>query len=255
MINIFVRNDLNMRKGKIASQAAHAYMSIIKNFFFNLSCDHIIIKENNYKFFTEQYNSFDYLNFENYVKNIKINKVDSEEEAINHSLLSPFNVRIIDSGLTEFNGNPTLTTTANITLNHNFQFKNDLRLKDCKDNKQVLIVNSDIKQDKFELAPYAAYAFLSAIIQLYNIEEINYINQEIRINIKQNPILKDYLFGKFKKITLKANSEEIFQLKELLEKEKVKDFIELKSDNHHSLCFNVKDNDFFNKYTSHLKLY
>jgi PTH2 family peptidyl-tRNA hydrolase len=98
---IVIRKDLNMRKGKIASQAAHASMAAI----FNLSKkteDGILIK------YTSEFKKW----FEDKFTKITV-YVESEKEllevysnAISHGLNASL---IKDAGLTEFNGIPTLT--------------------------------------------------------------------------------------------------------------------------------------------------
>lgn len=259
-MNIYIRNDLNMRKGKIASQSAHAYMKILREYFINLHGEYLIIKDEKYRTLINSFNPFDNENFEKYVSNIKIIPVKSETE-LNELTLNKNNLaKIIDSGFTEFNGIKTLTCIGELDIAfknnfHNNLFKNDLNTNNTI--KQVLIVNSDLKQNKFELAPYAAFAYISAILAYYNTEEINYINEEIKINLKkdENKDLISYLFGNFKKITLKANTNEIEELKNILKDNKITKYNELKSEKHHSICFSPNNNDFFEKYTSHFKLY
>lgn len=103
---IILRKDLNMRKGKMAAQAAHASMKV---FFDNIEyCDHGEMKINNISPEAEAwiYGSFTKICV----------SVDSEDELLNiveQAWKAKLPCSIIkDSGLTEFNGTPTYTAVA-----------------------------------------------------------------------------------------------------------------------------------------------
>ena len=105
---IVIRKDLNMRKGKISSQAAHASMAAILNTGFtaeldDLKCICIPLTISNTEWLTTNF------------KKITVS-VDSEEELLAvHAAAVKAGVAcalIKDSGLTEFNGVPTLTAVA-----------------------------------------------------------------------------------------------------------------------------------------------
>jgi len=103
---IVVRKDLNMRKGKIAAQSAHASIGAILNYSGEIYEDSLT------------------LNVENQAVREWLNgrftkicvSVDSEQELLDiyqQALDNGVNVKLIkDSGLTEFDGVPTYTCLA-----------------------------------------------------------------------------------------------------------------------------------------------
>ena len=103
---IVVRKDLNMRKGKIAAQSAHASMGAILNYNIGTEPDTIVL-DLSYKPLQEWLSG----------RFAKICvSVDSEEELLAIYELAKrnnVNVKLIqDAGLTEFNGVATLTCLA-----------------------------------------------------------------------------------------------------------------------------------------------
>lgn len=103
---IVVRKDLNMRKGKIAAQAAHASMGALLNRAappyegeIRINVEHVATREWLAGRFTKVCVS-----------------VGSEEELVDiykKALAAGLNAKLIqDAGLTEFNGVPTLTCLA-----------------------------------------------------------------------------------------------------------------------------------------------
>lgn len=103
---IVVRKDLNMRKGKIAAQVAHASMGAILNYrSHNNECIEINLADNDA--------------LEQWINGLFTKicvSVDSEAELLeiyNNAVASNVNVKLItDAGLTEFNGVPTKTCLA-----------------------------------------------------------------------------------------------------------------------------------------------
>ncbi len=105
---IVVRKDLNMRKGKIAAQAAHASMKV----FFDLSVGtSLYITEGIFIPLNEEMKEW-----VNGLFTKVVVSCNSEEELIDlYSKARDANIPcslIIDSGLTEFHGQPTYTTIA-----------------------------------------------------------------------------------------------------------------------------------------------
>jgi peptidyl-tRNA hydrolase, PTH2 family len=117
---IVIRKDLNMRKGKIAAQAAHASMKVLLDKFYNSS--YSIVNGNNK-------NNSRFIKYTLIVsKNSALNKwlngiftkivvyVESESELLNlNSKAEELGIKtalIQDSGKTEFHGNPTYTCLA-----------------------------------------------------------------------------------------------------------------------------------------------
>lgn len=103
---IVVRKDLNMRKGKIAAQVAHASMGSILNYrSHNKDCIEIDLTQN---YVLEQW-------LNDLHTKICVS-VDSEAELLeirDNAVNAGLNVHLVtDAGLTEFNGVPTLTCLA-----------------------------------------------------------------------------------------------------------------------------------------------
>jgi len=109
---LVVRKDLNMRKGKIAAQCAHASMSF-------LTKRGIIFRTSPWDYFRTSIYSSNVDEIEHWLDN-SFRKiclyVESEEEldaiyqkALDNGLISHM---VIDNGATEFNGVPTKTVVA-----------------------------------------------------------------------------------------------------------------------------------------------
>lgn len=102
---IVVRRDLNMRKGKIAAQVAHASMQFLLHR--NFSSDPTVL--------VRTFNQAEYLWLSGLFTKV-VAGVDSEEELrdlINQAKAHEVMVyEITDSGRTEFRGKPTLTCAA-----------------------------------------------------------------------------------------------------------------------------------------------
>lgn len=109
---IVMRKDLNMRKGKIASQAGHAVLSVIlkklnmlDQFFWSVEQDRIVFEGDEVldDWFTNSYTKIClYVNSEQELLDLK-GKADS---------LGFVTSLIKDNGTTEFNGVPTYTCIA-----------------------------------------------------------------------------------------------------------------------------------------------
>ena len=106
---LVIRKDLNMRKGKIAAQAAHASMKAI------LDQSYIQVNETNLNTLVIPLTT----NIEPWISGLFTKicvSVNSEEELINiYNQAKSANIccsLIQDAGLTEFNGQPTLTAVA-----------------------------------------------------------------------------------------------------------------------------------------------
>lgn len=236
-MKVYVRNDLKMRKGKIAAQVSHAVVGLFLNAMKKTENKYILEGEN----FRKMYDWF--------TKDMPIEIVvtNSEEEIMdlfNNSFLPK--TLIQDQGRTEFNGVPTITCFA--------EFQNDLINEsdiDCEAKqyepvqaKQVIVVNNDIKDDKWTLAPKAARASLKALLAT---AQYTYIEDESFVICLENSndSVKSWLNGAFAKITAKTDSA---YFEELQEKEHVYGHCD------NCLCFGPYFNDKFEGLTSDLKL-
>ena len=125
---IVVRKDLNMRKGKLAAQVAHASMGVI----FTMMKKESKIRVNNEKFMAGDKDIYDYYN--EYILKVDVDSpldlwldhraaftkiivsVNSKEELYDIqskvSFLQIPNYLVVDLGKTEFNGMPTETCLA-----------------------------------------------------------------------------------------------------------------------------------------------
>ena len=106
---IVIRKDLNMRKGKMVSQGAHASMKV---FFDRMNKKNTMSQLVSYEFVaTKQMIDWIDGNFKKIVVS-----VDSEIELLNYQFLAEEagipNALIEDNGLTEFNGVKTKTALA-----------------------------------------------------------------------------------------------------------------------------------------------
>lgn len=101
---IVIRKDLNMRKGKMVAQGAHASMAAILDIAKNIESGLLIPKDERYWFWLTG-------NF----KKITVS-VNSERELLEiYELAKKANMLsslILDSGKTEFHGQPTYTAVA-----------------------------------------------------------------------------------------------------------------------------------------------
>lgn len=110
---IVIRKDLNMRKGKIAAQAAHVSMLVLLNMMDKYHADEI--DQTVLKLVIEDGSSLAKWLLTGTFKKIVVS-VNSEEELLDiyqKALDNNFPAALItDSGLTEFNGVPTKTCIA-----------------------------------------------------------------------------------------------------------------------------------------------
>jgi len=109
---IVVRKDLNMRKGKLAAQVAHASMAVILNMMSKKRMLHGKMERWSL-LMSDQDDIFKWLN-ESFKKIVV--SVDSEAELMDlyvETQIAGLPCALIqDSGLTEFHGNPTYTAVA-----------------------------------------------------------------------------------------------------------------------------------------------
>lgn len=100
-LNITVRRDLNMRKGKMASQVAHAACGHLLNAMDDFG-DYRVLRGEDYRKLQQIIQS----------EAVEIHMV-ADEAALRDSLANPeLSTVITDRGLTEFGGVPTVTTAA-----------------------------------------------------------------------------------------------------------------------------------------------
>ena len=164
MIEVYIRNDLNMRKGKISAQVSHAVMALWLSAMERID-NKLILHGANYDLF----NDWD--------KTVRVIPVAdefsiTEIEKNNHSKTA----LIADHGRTEFGG--VITKTCVGLINSNFykkktSFKSDRSIPDrSQESKQCVVVNKSVKLSKWELAEKVAIGSLYALFDgAYNEED------------------------------------------------------------------------------------
>lgn len=234
-MKVYVRSDLNMRKGKISSQVSHAVVAMW------LNC----MKQTEEKFTLSGENYNEYKKWLKDGSKIEILPVPSEEELI--SYLSYDTVLIEDQGRTEFKGH-TKTCVSKLS---NVSLYGRLSCSSISDKpaKQTLIANRDLKLNKWVLAEYAATASwnaLSSLMEDTGEELVLYLNKED---------LKNWLLGAFAKITLKIDEKDINEMKSNLKDNDIGFSEYLLEDQTVVLATTPRFCDVLDAVTSNLKLY
>lgn len=208
VLNIFVRQDLKMRKGKMAAQVAHAVMKLL--------FDVTIKSKDEMRLLSTQTNEL-----ESFLKNpiVKINMV-SNEEALYQVLDKDLPHAIItDSGRTEFHGVPTVTCaaqgifnaceTASINVPH-------LYGKDIK-AKQIFIFNKDIPLSK-ELA--CELSVITCLKYLY--KKMQDDKGEKYFDLSQETAFVAWIINAFAKIGLSTKTiEQLNEITDVLDNKSI----------------------------------
>ncbi len=250
MITIYIRKDLNMRKGKMAAQASHAFMAALLSFF-ETKDDLIAINKNNYEYIKKYLMG----------NNINIEFVDNEEELLKINSINDNNsVLITDQGRTEFNGVPTNTCLGCFSNTKHHIKRIDCSQGNDKPNltKQVIVFNSDLfkgknKTDKVSyIKNIVIYSFHALLSEFENDGDFFVLN-------KDKSDVYDWLSGSFAKVVLQANTEELLELINTFNPEKFNHIISVYDINdldlYSSICFAPKSVEKINKITGHLKLF
>ena len=234
-MKVYIRTDLNMRKGKIASQASHAVTGVLLGAMEKTEKEFIFYGNNLSVYKVWEKNSFP----------IEIELVSSEEELL--SKKSENSVLIKDAGRTEF-GKPTYTCLGEMS---DIEIKERINLEYTQDKpaKQILIANRDLNLTKWELAPKAALASWLALEDLMLKEEGKWT-----LSLKDSA-LKSWLLGAFAKITLKIEESNIEELETELFNNNI-DFYSVKNEKRPVvLATSPQHFESIDPFTSNLKLY
>jgi len=240
MLKIYIRKDLNMRKGKMAAQSAHAIMKL----FFEL----MHIENNKFLISKENVKLVDV-----FLKNpeIEIIYVNSEENLFNSFDKSkPFSV-IVDSGRTEFNGVKTITCGAQglfekgeiteLVVPHNYG-------QEIK-SKQVFVFN---KSNTLSKENACKLAVITCLMDLRNklIDKDDYFYYDLSILNEFN----SWIMNAFAKISLSVNTIE--ELEDVIEKLKIENigFQKYNIDNNYCICIEAKNPINIDPITGNLKL-
>lgn len=196
MLNIYIRKELNMRKGKMAAQVAHAAMKLFLEIMEKKGNTYFLRKEN----LSELKN---WINNEMPINIAFVTGVEGIDLCLN--LNYPFS-KIIDRGLTEFGGVHTLTCAAQGIFKegrtHEVVFSGDSEIK----AKQHLIFSKDNGLNKENVCILSAK---SAILTIYNHMIINPNNpDEMLLVLEEESSMYNWLNGAFAKIGLGVKSRE-----------------------------------------------
>lgn len=195
MLKIYVRNDLNMRKGKIIAQMSHASMA------FFIKC--MKKYEDKYILYGTNFNLIKrWIDEGMPIEAIKVNTIEEFESLYENT--RSLKSLIEDKGRTEFAGQ--LTKTCFATMEGGFIDLDNLKREhyEYRNVKQVIVVNNDKKEEKFSLGAKGAKVTLIALLKSNGV----YLNEEdIVFDLNENEDLKEWLTGAFAKIAVKTNTE------------------------------------------------
>ncbi len=240
MLKIYIRKDLNMRKGKMAAQSAHAIMKL----FFEL----MHVENDKFLISKENVNLVDVFLKE---PEVEIVYVNSEEDLFNSfDKLKPFSV-IVDSGRTEFNGVKTVTCGAQgifqkgemteLVVPHNYG-------QEIK-SKQVFVFNKSNNLSK-EVA--CKMAVITCLMDLRSklIDKDDYFYYDLSILNEFN----SWIMNAFAKISLSVNTVE--ELEDIIEKLKIENisFQRYNIENSFCICIEAKSPVNIDSITGSLKL-
>lgn len=207
ILTVFVRKDLNMRKGKMAAQSAHAGGKLF--------LETLIRNEN--KLILSSAHEKDFLSFKDLTKKVEIKMVDSEE-ALNSSLDKnrPYAI-IVDNGRTEFHG--VLTTTC---ASQGLYTVAKTTLLDVPQTygteivaKQMLIFSKENPLPKEIACELAVEASLTVLYKSMKKEVID--NEIVKvIDLSSKNALSAWVIGAFGKIAVATKTD--LELDELLTK-------------------------------------
>lgn len=193
VLTIFVRNDLKMRKGKMAAQSAHAAMKL----FFEA-----MVKSPNRMTLLNKQNE-EFLEFFN---NPLVNIVMVKDEDELHATLAPLAPTsvIVDNGRTEFHGVPTTTCAA-----HGIFTPCDLTVMNVPQTygteikaKQIFVFNKDKPLSKEKACQHAV---ISCLKLLYN-RMVDDENGNKYFDLAQANALTDWILNAFGKIALSTKT-------------------------------------------------
>lgn len=240
MLNIYIRKDLNMRKGKMAAQSAHAAMKLL------IEC--MIPHEN--KLILNKLHESQLLDF---LKNphVNINYVENEAElknSINNVIPSSI---IVDNGRTEFHGVPTATCAAsgifkNSEINEIYvpqTYGTDIKAK------QIFVYSKENPLSKENAVKLSTVSCLNIIYKLLtNNKDFKYIDLSV------NNELSAWLTGAFGKIAVSVKKDEDLEiLKNNLIENNIKVF-EYSHENNKCLVIEPKYPENIDVFTKHLSL-
>lgn len=222
MLNIYVRQDLKMRKGKMAAQSAHAAMKLFFEVMRKPLGKMILGNIQNQEFQT-------------FLKNpvVKIHMV-KDESALDNALdlTLPYS-KIIDSGRTEFHGVPTLTCAAQgifsqcdiEELEVPYAYGKDIKAK------QIFVFNKDFPLSKEISCELSVLSCLKLLNDKMKIE-----NNEQYFDLQEVGPFIDWILNAFAKIALSTKTlEELNAVENILIENSIQ-FVRIVNQDNHCLC-------------------
>lgn len=240
-LTIFVRNDLKMRKGKMAAQSGHAAMKLFFEAMVKSPTRMTLLAKQNAEF----------LEFFN---NPVVDIVMVKDEADLHAMLAPLAPVsvIVDNGRTEFHGVPTTTCAA-----HGIFSPCDLTVMNVPQtygteikSKQIFVFNKDKPLSKEKSCQQAVISCLKLLYKQMLDDE----NGNKYFDITQKNALTDWIMNAFAKIALSTKTMD--ELNEVERQLKAAGFVveRLVDDGNDCLCVSPQYPNDIDPFTRHLSL-
>jgi len=240
-LTIFVRNDLKMRKGKMAAQSGHAAMKLFFEAMVKSPTRMTLLAKQNAEF----------LEFFN---NPVVEIVMVKDEADLHTILEPLAPVsvIVDNGRTEFHGVPTTTCAA-----HGIFSPCDLTVMSVPQtygteikSKQIFVFNKDKPLSKEKSCQQAVISCLKLLYKQMLDDE----NGNKYFDITQKNALTDWIMNAFAKIALSTKTMD--ELNEVERQLKAAGFVveRVIDDGNDCLCVSPQYPSDIDPFTRHLSL-
>lgn len=222
MLKIYIRNDLKMRKGKMAAQSAHSAMKLLFD---------VMIKKDNKMILPLN----EVKELKSFIECPKIEIIMSKdleelEGQVNKEKPHSF---IIDNGRTEFNGVQTLTCAAegifktSVLKEINVPNTYGTEIK----AKQIFIYNKDYPLSKIKACEQAV---LSCMLMIFS--KLKVAEDYMYYDLSEKNSFTDWITNAFGKIALSTeNTESILDIEKQLIAQKIK-YEKIISDNNICLC-------------------
>lgn len=240
MLKIYLRDDLKMRKGKMAAQSAHAAMKLLFE----------VMKKTNDRMTLE---NKELILIESFLKEpvVEIIMINSEEELnlmIDKS--KPYSI-VIDNGRTEFNGVKTVTCGAQgiFEMSEATEMVVPYNVGSDIKSKQVFVFNKDIPLSKINACKLAV---ISCINNIYSkiITDGNTKYYDLIVKSEFN----DWILNAFGKICLSTENMNSFNSLLLKLEEKEIKYNKYNFGGNYCLCIEPKYPENIDYITGELKL-
>lgn len=222
-LTVYVRNDLKMRKGKMAAQSAHAAMKLL--FEMMKRQDNLMVLDSKVLF-----------EFKAFIDNPKVNIVMVKDEAELDSITDkslPYSI-IVDNGRTEFHGVPTKTCAAQgiFTRERGPEMVVPKTYGSEIKAKQIFVFSKEIPLSKEKACELAVTTCLKTIFQKMTFQSTG----ELGFNLAEDNSMTAWITNAFGKIALSAvNDSSLVEVEQEL-KEKGFCVVKGEREGNHCLC-------------------